>query len=64
MLHACVRRFDVMGTVKKFLGTKHPLNRTDDIIVRYADPCFDIIVAICTNAEDIYFLSPQKNVTT
>jgi hypothetical protein len=24
MLHACVQRFDVMGTVGKFLGTKRP----------------------------------------
>ena len=24
MLHACVQRFDVMGTVENFLGTKHP----------------------------------------
>ena len=26
MLHACVRRFDVTGTVGNFLGTKHGLN--------------------------------------
>ena len=26
MLHAYVRRFDVMGTVEKFLGTKRRLN--------------------------------------
>jgi len=25
MLHACVRKFDVMGTVQTFLGTKRPL---------------------------------------
>ena len=25
MLHACVRRFDVMGTVQNILGTKHGL---------------------------------------
>ena len=27
MLHACVRRFDVMGIVGKFLTTKHALKR-------------------------------------
>ena len=26
MLHACVRTFDVTGTVENFLGTKHGLN--------------------------------------
>ena len=26
MSHACVRRFDVMGTVEIILGTKHPLS--------------------------------------
>ena len=26
MFHACVRRFDVTGTVGKFLGTKQGLN--------------------------------------
>ena len=25
MLHACVQRFYVMGTVEKFLGTEHDL---------------------------------------
>ena len=28
MLYAYVLRFDVMGTVEKFLGTKHGLNPT------------------------------------
>ena len=26
MLHVCVRKFDVMDTLGKFLGTKHDLN--------------------------------------
>ena len=26
MLHAYVRKFDVISTVENFLGTKHPLN--------------------------------------
>jgi hypothetical protein len=28
MLHTCVRKFDVMGVVENFLGTKHPLRGT------------------------------------
>ena len=26
MSHACIRKFDVTGTVEKILGTKHPPN--------------------------------------
>ena len=31
MLHACIRRFDVTGTVEIFLGTKHPLITKDKL---------------------------------
>ena len=31
MLHACVRRFYVMGTVEKILGTKHPLSLSETL---------------------------------
>ena len=34
MLRACVRRFDVMGTIGKFLGTKQGLSANRDGLVR------------------------------
>ena len=44
ILHACVRRFDVMGAVENFLGTKHPLFKTRVAAVTYMSiSCFIII---------------------
>ena len=34
ILHACVQRFDVMGTVDNFLGTKQGVN--DEIILAFS----------------------------
>ena len=41
MLHACVRKFDVMDTSGKFLGTKDDLN--SDQIVPGGDPVLMLV---------------------
>ena len=47
MLHACVRRFDVMGAVENFLGTKHPLFKTRVAAVTYMSiSCLIIITHV------------------
>ena len=52
MFHACVRIFDVMGTVEIFLGTKHGLSKAKVRITPLSISWFNFAPKLCHLVKD------------